>query len=897
MGKIAVVGCEASGKTVFMAALSDYFKVGQHPDQSCWMIPENADAHKFTELRNYEMRVRHEWPEATLAVKTVPLKWSLRQKNGASTDIEMLEFGGEVFRAAFKDEGSSPEHKEAAEQLVSYLIDADFIVVLVSLRELFRGKDDSAVFERDAESAWVTRGLLDFVKKHLPQKVGLIIALTQADLYKAELEKYGGPEGVFKSRWPMLYSLYPELPVVAVASVSATTADGRPAEGYSTEGVLPVMKAYSEYLYGSPKELLGQLDQCADRLTNVAVARPLETLDKELRRHGERLVQLTQKVSMVDSLYDEVVEKHKVLAEVARKCLTELKEILAKPIDERQGSAIWRDLKATFPAMAVTITTYENDSREQYALALRERARKEEEAQKAHEEEMRRAVESERLDAERRRKLELTEGEQRAAAEKARIEKERSRIALRSFVVRVVIIVLVLGGVAWGVKSWRDSVARQEIARLEKARQVEQSKRDRIETENAVRLADMRKAEADKKALEEKNRAAELARQRQVEENRRKELELKLREEERKRGEEKQRLAQVVAEQARLESERKKAQEERALEEAKKKRLEEENRKRQIEIEREATARKAEAERLRKIEEKKEQERQEQARLEKERREAEEKARKDVEEKAKTFALLKTAIAAVDAESMERAEGLFKEVRAKAELLSADGRLLLERAGQTLDLMKKAESGDEKAQRELSMAFLTGTVILSKNHEKAYGLLVKLADKGDAVSQYAAGKMLLTGDGVVANPANAFKMLLGAAEQNEPRAQYEVAEMYRQGIGVNESQRNANKWYERAAGLGNVNAQITWGKRLDEGVGMFFSDHTAAFQWYSKAAGQGNGEACYRLGVMFYDGHHVKLSLYDAYRLFVAAQKAGFTNSDLERRLRVCEDSLSMRKR
>ena len=137
MSKIAVVGCQSSGKTVFMAALSDYFRAGQRSDQSSWLIPENSDAHKFTERRNYEMRVQHVWPDATLENPT-SLKWSLRQKNGARTDIEMLEFSGEVFRAAFREEGSSPQHKEAAEKLVSYLIDADFIVVLVGLNELYR---------------------------------------------------------------------------------------------------------------------------------------------------------------------------------------------------------------------------------------------------------------------------------------------------------------------------------------------------------------------------------------------------------------------------------------------------------------------------------------------------------------------------------------------------------------------------------------------------------------------------------------------------------------------------------------------------------------------------------------------------------------------------------------
>ena len=147
----------------------------------------------------------------------------------------------------------------------------------------------------------------------------------------------------------------------------------------------------------------------------------------------------------------------------------------------------------------------------------------------------------------------------------------------------------------------------------------------------------------------------------------------------------------------------------------------------------------------------------------------------------------------------------------------------------------------------------------------------------------------MCGDGVAVNPVNAFKLFMKAAEQNDPRAQYEVAEMYRQGLGVDESQKSANKWYEKSAELGNAQAQVAWAKRLDEGTGMFFSDHDAAYQWYLKAAQQGQGEAYYILGVMAYDGRRVRMSLDDAYHLFQAAKKTGYFNSDLERRLKVCE--------
>lgn len=584
MSKIAIVGCQQSGKTVFMASLSDYFRAGQREGQTSWLIPENSDAHKFTEMRNYEMRVQGIWPEATLTNPT-SLKWSLRQKDGAKTDIEMLEFSGEVFRAAFREEGTSPQHKEAAENLVSYLIDAEFVVVLVGLNELFRSKEDQTVFEDDIESTWVTRGLIDFVKNNLPPRVGLIIALTQADLYKAELEKFGGAAGVLKSRWPMIYALYPDIPVVAVASVSKTTADGRPAEGYTTEGVLPVMKAYSEFLYGDPSGLISELDDIAGFLKDVSQACPLETIEQKLARHKQLFEDLNKRVTIVDALYDEIIKTHRSLNAEGESIVGALRTILARPVEERLGSSIWDGLRAQFPGFAKTVDAFEADTLAQNKVLQEEKARKEEEDRKAREEEARRLEESARQDEERRRQIELKEKEQQAAAEALRIQKEKSRVASRAFAVRAIIAFLIVLSIGVGIKKWRDSVEQQRLVQIEKARLMEQERKARIESENAVKLAEVRKAEAAQRALEEKNRAEELARKRLEEENRQKELELKKQEEariaadeeqrkiaaeiEKKRAESERRRAEQQLEQQKLELEVRKLEAERALEDAK----------------------------------------------------------------------------------------------------------------------------------------------------------------------------------------------------------------------------------------------------------------------------------------------------------------------------------------
>lgn len=548
MSKIAIVGCQQSGKTVFMASLSDYFRAGQRENQSSWLIPENADAHKFTEMRNYEMRVKHEWPDATWNAPT-SLKWSLHLKNGDTSDVEMLEFGGEVFRAAFKEDGADPQNREAAEKLVSYLIDAKFVVVLVAMKELFRSEDDHDRYvDEDIESTWVTRGLIDFVKKNLPKDVGLLVALTQADLYKKELDEMGGPVGVLKKKWPMIYALYPNLPVVSVASVSKTTADGRPAEGYTTEGVLPVMKAFSEYLYGNPTGLIAELDDIVTAVCSMQKPLAIDVLEQKLGRHARLVEELRNKVTIVDALYDDVITRHTEFNQAASGLLTCLKPLLSCRIEDQQSDKTWSELRERFPTLMPAIAVYQRESREQYADLLARREREAEEERKRREAEELRIAEEAKKDEERKRQLELKEKEQRAAAEDVRIERERSRTASMALAIKVAAVLVILGGLAFAVKVYFDKRTEAELA-----------EKSKIETDNAVKYAEVRKAEAAQKEIEEKNKAEELAQKRLAEENRQKELELKQQEQARLAEAERKKILEAEAEKKRVEKERKEA--------------------------------------------------------------------------------------------------------------------------------------------------------------------------------------------------------------------------------------------------------------------------------------------------------------------------------------------------
>ena len=286
--RLAVVGCEASGKTVFMAALADYYRPN-NANGLC-LVPENSATNRFSRALVRQMRSLRQWPSATNPDKTVEMEWSLRSDGETIANIDMLEFGGETFRAVFRGEGGEKMRKQSEKTLLDYLSAADSVVVLVSIKELLRdpGSVSLEEFERDTEAMWVTRGLLDFVREKLPG-AGVVIGLTQADRYRDELAAAGGAGKLFSSRWPTIASVAHSIPVVEVASVSATDENGNPAEGYSTEGILPVMRELARQNYGEPTETKAEMTAILE--SDVSSA-------SKARKYGAKLTALSRHAAL-----------------------------------------------------------------------------------------------------------------------------------------------------------------------------------------------------------------------------------------------------------------------------------------------------------------------------------------------------------------------------------------------------------------------------------------------------------------------------------------------------------------------------------------------------------------------------------------------------------------------
>ena len=88
----------------------------------------------------------------------------------------------------------------------------------------------------------------------------------------------------------------------------------------------------------------------------------------------------------------------------------------------------------------------------------------------------------------------------------------------------------------------------------------------------------------------------------------------------------------------------------------------------------------------------------------------------------------------------------------------------------------------------------------------------RLANKGNAATQFNLGQMYRRGQGVQQNYKTAVKWYTHAAKQGNPSAQTNLGAMYANGQGVPQDYKTAVKWYRLAAEQGFAGAQ----KKLKE---------------------------------------------------------------------------------
>ena len=119
-----------------------------------------------------------------------------------------------------------------------------------------------------------------------------------------------------------------------------------------------------------------------------------------------------------------------------------------------------------------------------------------------------------------------------------------------------------------------------------------------------------------------------------------------------------------------------------------------------------------------------------------------------------------------------------------------------------------------------------------------------------------------------------FGVLLPMAEKGNAAAQYYIAEAYDDGNGVLQDLEAAARWWRRAAGQGLALAQNNLGIALTNGYGVDI-DHMEALHWFRKAAEQGLSVAQVNIGVAYWEGKGVEKDSGEAVSWFRKAADQG----------------------
>ena len=142
-------------------------------------------------------------------------------------------------------------------------------------------------------------------------------------------------------------------------------------------------------------------------------------------------------------------------------------------------------------------------------------------------------------------------------------------------------------------------------------------------------------------------------------------------------------------------------------------------------------------------------------------------------------------------------------------------------------------------------------------YDRAYSILLPLANKGYAKAQLFIGDSYFNGNGVFLDMEEAVKWYRAAAEQGLPEAQYRMCKCCLDGAGVQRDFTNAAKWCRKAAEAGLNEAMYDMGILYLGGTGVA-PNAKSAVKWFRKGAERGYPMSLFMLGVCYLEGTGVE---------------------------------------
>jgi TPR repeat protein len=197
-------------------------------------------------------------------------------------------------------------------------------------------------------------------------------------------------------------------------------------------------------------------------------------------------------------------------------------------------------------------------------------------------------------------------------------------------------------------------------------------------------------------------------------------------------------------------------------------------------------------------------------------------------------------------------------------------------------LLARARNGDPEAEWEVADRYADGCkdrrgrIIVRRSAAKAVQWFRRAAEHGNDAAQNNLGVLLGNGNGVRKNFEEALSWLRKAFRAGDPCAAQNIAITYRE----NGDLKRAFKWFSRAARAGDGGALIQLGIHYYWGKGVRRNPRAAVrcFRAATKVrdiSGAGKDDAFFFLGIAYYEGCGVQVSIPRAKTFFEQANVDG----------------------
>jgi AcrR family transcriptional regulator len=172
---------------------------------------------------------------------------------------------------------------------------------------------------------------------------------------------------------------------------------------------------------------------------------------------------------------------------------------------------------------------------------------------------------------------------------------------------------------------------------------------------------------------------------------------------------------------------------------------------------------------------------------------------------------------------------------------------------QMTPLIRRAESGDAKAQSQLAFAYLRGSGV-KRDIDAAVRWSREAAAKGEPDAEYLLGSLMQSGTGLSRDPKQAFAWFQRSADAGNVKAMHNLAIAYIQGNGTPKDAITAATWFARAAASGYVDSAFDLAVLYEQGLGVQQNEQQA-LHWYRVAANAGDRTAATRAHMLETAGH------------------------------------------